>query len=175
MNPTLKTGSWRQFGATIVYLENTINACPDDLWLATLWDNSNDKPELSQFWYRAYHTLFWLDLYLFGSEEGFLPPAPFELIEQDDDGPIPARPYTKAELLAYLEACRKKCKATIEALTDETAYRLCSFPWGEVSFFELLIYNLRHVQEHTAQMNLLLGQRIGPTPDYEPLLKDDSL
>lgn len=63
-------------------------------------------------------------------------------------------------------------KATIAALNDETARRLCWFPWGEVTFFELLIYNLRHVQEHAAQLNLLLGQKVGPSADYPTRIKD---
>lgn len=166
MNATLKTGIWQQFGASIDYLADTMSACPDQLWLSSLWNNPTEKPEFSQFWYRVYHTLFWLDLYLFGSEEGFVPPAPFTLIEQYDDGPLPERPYTKAELQTYLKDCRKKCQATIEALTDETAERRCQFPWGEASFFELLLYNMRHVQDHAAQLNLLLGQKLGPGPDY---------
>ncbi|MBZ0302447.1 MAG: DinB family protein, partial [Anaerolineae bacterium] len=118
--------------------------------------------------------LFWLDLYLTGAEEGFLPPAPFELIEQDDDGPLPERAYTKAELLPYVAACRQRCQATIEALTDESSQRRCRFSWGECSFLELLIYNLRHVQEHTAQLNLLLGQKGVFSPDYKTQLKDET-
>lgn len=174
-NEILKTGIWRQFGATIDYLAETIKACPVELWPATLWDHAEEKPEFSRFWYRAYHTLFWLDLYLTGAEEGFLPPAPFELIEQTEEGPLPQRVYTKDELLTYLTECRKRCKATIEALTDDSLERQCSFSWGECSFFELLIYNLRHVQEHTAQLNLLLGQKVGPTPDYKTQLKNEAL
>jgi hypothetical protein len=49
----------------------------------------------------------------------------------------------------------------IETLTDEKARQPCSFPWGEVSFGELLLDNMRHVQEHAAQMNMYLGQKIG--------------
>jgi len=166
MDATLKTAIWQQFGATIDYLADTVSACPAQLWLSSLWNNPNEKPEFSQFWYRVYHALFWLDLYLTGAEEGFVPPAPFTLIEQDDDGPLPERPYTKDELRGYLNDCRKKCHATIEALTDETAQRRCRFSWGECSFVELLLYNMRHVQEHASQLNLLLGQKVGPTPDY---------
>ncbi|MCC6612665.1 MAG: DinB family protein [Anaerolineae bacterium] len=166
---TLKEGLWRQFGASIDYLADTMRACPDELWLTPLYPD--DKPTFAQFWYRAYHTLFWIDLYLTGTEEGFLPPPPFMLIEQDDDGPLPERPYTKDELLTYLQACREKCKTTIDALTDEAAERCCRFSWGECSFFELLIYNLRHVQEHTAQLNLMLGQHDISTPDYKTQVK----
>ncbi len=175
MITTFKTGIWRQFGATIDYLADNIRACPDDLWQAAWWTNPHEKPEFSQFWYRAYHTLFWLDLYLFGSEEGFLPPPPFTLIEQDEDGPLPDRVYSQAELLAYLRDCRQKCKDTIAALTEASALRVCQFPWGECSFMELLVYNLRHVQEHSGQMNLFLGQQGIHTADYLTQLRGDDL
>lgn len=172
MDDMQKASIWYQFGASIDYLIETMAACPDELWRASLWEHSEEIPEFSQFWYRAYHTLFWLDCYLYGTEDGFLPPSPFELIEQDDDGPLPVRPYTQQELLTYAAACREKCRTTIDAQTDETARRLHSFPWGEVPFFELLIYNLRHVQEHTAQLNLFLGQKVGPSPDYPIKVRD---
>ena len=154
-------------------LDNAVHACPDELWRNRLWEIPPERrefanfrfPEFSEFWYLVYHALFWLDLYLTGVEEGFVPPAPFTLIEQDADGPVPARPYTKDELLTYLEYGRKKCQATIEALTDETAQRHCRFGWGEVSFAELLLYNMRHVQEHAAQLSLVLGQKASYAPE----------
>jgi DinB superfamily len=166
MDSTLKTSIWQQFGAAIDFLADTVSACPDELWRASLWQTPNTKAEFSQFWYVSYHTLFWLDLYLTGAEEGFLPPPPFTLIEQDENGPLPERVYTKAELLTYLKDCRKRCQTTIDALTDETAQRHCSFGWGECSFLELLIYNLRHVHGHASQLNMLLGQNGISSPDY---------
>lgn len=166
MDTNLKTSLWEQFGACIDYLEDTVSACPDGLWGAPLWQTPNTQPEFAQFWYVSYHTLFWLDLYLTGTEDGFLPPAPFTLIEQDEHGPLPERVYTKDELLAYLNGCRQRCKATIDALTDEMLQRHCEFGWGECSFLELLIYNLRHVHGHASQLNMLLGQNGIQTPDY---------
>lgn len=166
MDNNLKTSIWQQFGASIDFLADNLSACPDPLWRASLWKTPNTKPEFSQFWYVVYHTLFWLDLYLTGAEEGFLPPAAFTLIEQDNDGPLPERVYTKAELQNYLNDCRKKCQATIEALTDETAQRRCRFGWGECSFLELLVYNMRHVHGHASQLNMLLGQIVGPQPGW---------
>src|SRR3954453_19184031 len=166
MDVNLKTSIWRQFGASIDYLADTMSDCPDGRWLSSMWEKPNEKAEFSQVWYRVYHALFWLDLYLTGAEEGFVPPTPFTLIEQDDDGPLPERPYTKDELRAYLDYGRAKCGATIEALTDETTQRLCRFSWGECSFLELLLYNMRHVQEHASQLNLFLGQQAIPRPDY---------
>ncbi|MBL8133604.1 MAG: DinB family protein, partial [Anaerolineae bacterium] len=49
-------------------------------------------------------------------------------------------------------------QATIEALTDEKAQQPCTFKWITTNFLELQLYSMRHVQEHTAQLNLLLGQ-----------------
>ena len=164
MNIRWGTIIWQQFGAAIDMLDAALRACPDDLWRAQLWDNPTERPEYAQFWYRVYHTLFWLDLYLTGAEEGFAPPAPFTLIEMEEDD-LPERPYTKDELQAYLEYGRRKCQATIEALTDETAQRRCRFAWGDVSFAELLLYNMRHVQEQAAQLSLLLGQYGVAVPD----------
>lgn len=167
MDTNLKTSIWQQFGAAIDYLADTVEACPDDLWRAALWQTPKSYPELSQFWYVSYHTLFWLHLYLTGTEDGFVPLAPFTLIEQDETGPLPERVYTKAELLAYLRDGREKCRATIEALTDESAARRCWFAWGECSFLELLVYNLRHVHGHASQLNMLLGQNGIESPDYQ--------
>jgi hypothetical protein len=72
-------------------------------------------------------------------------------------------PYDKDLLRGYLASLRAKCRAILMELTEEQAARPCTFPWsrGEsISYFELQIYSLRHVQEHAAQLFLFLGQRI---------------
>jgi hypothetical protein len=166
MNTLWKTIIWQQFGAAIDMLDNALRACPDQLWRERLWNNRSERPEYAQFWYIAYHTLFWLDFYLSGSADGFSPPAPFTLDELDPAGLLPERVYARKELQTYLAYGRQKCQATIEALTDEKANRRCEFSWGEVSFAELLLYNMRHVQEHAAQLNLVLGQRAGSASEW---------
>ncbi len=166
METIWRTITWQQFGAAIDMLENALRACPDGLWRDRLWDHPSEQPESSQFWYIAYHALFWLDFYLSETVEGFAPPAPFTLDELDPVGLLPERPYTRDELLVYLDHSRRKCQVTIETLTDEKALQRCKFTWGEVSFAELLLYNMRHVQEHAAQLNLILGQKTGSAPGW---------
>ena len=139
-------------------LENALLACPDELW-----GERSQKPE---YWYLVYHTLFWLDLYLSGSVEGFAPPVPFTLDELDPAGLLPERVYAKDELQIYLRHCREKCQTEIEALTDEKACGRCVFRWGEISFSEALLYNMRHVQHHAAQLNLILRQKIDSAPGW---------
>jgi hypothetical protein len=166
MDTTWKPAIRQQFEAAMVMLENALRACPDRLWRVRLWGEGSARPELAEFWYVLYHTLFWLDLYLSGSVEGFAPPAPFTLDELDPAGLVPKRPYTKDELQTYLEHARAKCRATIEALTDEQARQPCTFPWGELSFAGLLLDSMRHVQEHAAQLNMILGQKNGWEPGW---------
>ena len=164
METSYRTALWRQFGAAIDMLENALMACPTPLWTQRLWRDPPDHSlpsEFAEFWYIAYHTLFWLDLYLSGSrEEEFVPSAPFIWTELDP-AVSPERPYTKEELHAYLVATRRKCHAQLSALTDERTHQAVEYPWAEgqaVSFLELQMYSMRHVQEHAAQLSLFLGQ-----------------
>lgn len=150
---------WRQFAIAIDALGDALRNCPYDLWEKQLWKDEPDQwvaPGFSTFWYLGYHTLFWLDLYLTGAEEGFVPPAPFDLVEMNAGEVLP-RTYTREELLGYLELCRHRCEETIGAMTSEQANRLCQFAWGELSFAELQLYTMRHVQEHAAQLHLFLA------------------
>ena len=159
---------WRQFGASIDMLSECLRDCADELWEKSLWDDQPDQwvaSGFSSFWYLSYHTLFWLDLYLTGAEEGFTPPAPFDLVEMEAGESLP-RIYTREELLGYLETCRRKCQETINTMSNEQARRLCSFSWGELSFAELQLYSLRHVQEHGAQLRMFLGQQAGKSTGW---------
>ena len=152
---------WRQFAIAIDSFGDALKNCPDNLWEKPLWADEPDQwvaAGFAKFWYLGYHTLFWLDLYLTGAEEGFMPPEPFDLVEMVDDETLP-RTYSRAELLSYLDLCRQRCQDTILNLTTEQANQLCQFPWGEVPFAELMLYTMRHVQEHAAQLHLFLGQQ----------------
>ena len=155
---------WRQFGAATDMLENAVRACPGELW--------GDRGRRPEFWYVVYHTLFFLDLYLSGSLEGFAPPGAFTLDELDPAGVMPGRVYTKEELLDYLRHCRRKCRATVGALTSERAHARCVFGRFEMSFAELLLYNMRHVQHHAAQLNLMLRQETDAAPGWVTAAKD---
>lgn len=158
MDSTGKAMLWSQFGASIDMLENAIRTCPDELW--------RDRTQRPEFWYVAFHTLFFLDLYLSGTTEGFAPPPPFTLDELDPAGILPERVYAKGEILAYLDHGRAKGRATIAELTEEQAQHRCIFPWGKLSFEELLWYNMRHVQHHAAQLNLILRQQVDDAPGW---------
>lgn len=157
MDTLVKQSLWHQFGAAIDALSDAINMCPDDLW--------GDNSQHMIFWYTAYHTLFWLDLYLHGPEEGFAPPAPFGLSELAE-GEMPPRVYTKDEMRTYLKHCREKCQTTILNLSDERAAEVMSYGRRKQPFVELQVYNMRHVQEHASQLSLMVGQHGAPAPGW---------
>lgn len=154
MLSSLKTILSHQFGASIDMLENALMFCPDELW--------NTK---SKFWYIAYHTLFYLDYYLSDSPLTFLPPAPFTLSELDADA-LPDRVYSKDELLAYLKFGRQKCRDVIDALTPQSAGKRFINENKNYNVIEILLYNIRHVQHHTGQLNLLLRQEMNDAPGW---------
>ena len=143
---------WPQFGAAIDMLDNALSACPEDLW--------GDRSQNPEFWYTVYHTLFWLDLYLTGKTEAFAPPAHFRN-PLDPTSAFPTQPYTRDELHTYLKQLHQKCQSTITELSNEQVHQPFHFPWDSenpISYLELQLYTMRHVQEHAAQLSLFLGQ-----------------
>jgi hypothetical protein len=167
---TLRAALWRQFGAAIDMLENALLACPASLWTERLWSSTTPSPQFppqfAAFWYVTFHALVWLDLYLSGIPEAeFAPPALFAQGELDSIEALPEQPYTKEELRAYLVSTREKCHAQLLRISDERTRRPVKYPWSKgqpISFLELQLYNLRHVQEHAAQLSLFLGQHAIP-------------
>lgn len=153
---------WSQLGATLDMLENAIRACPDEVW-----SDPSRKPEwrthdVVGFWYVVYHTLFFTDFYLSGVPHAeFMPPAPYNRDELDPAGLLPERPFPKDAMLHYLEHCRQRCRTAIETLDANSFHRATTVGGRELSLPELCIYNLRHVQHHVAQLNLILRQRTG--------------
>ncbi len=139
-------------------LDNAVAACPEELW--------NDRSQTPEFWYVAFHALFFLDFYMAASPDGFAPPPPFTLAELDPEGAHPERPYTKEEIRAYLRHGRETCRRSIEAISDEHSREPTGFLDGSLTALELMLYNMRHVQHHAGQLNLLLRQKTQSAPRW---------
>jgi hypothetical protein len=163
MIDALKESLWKQFGASIDMLKNAIALFPDDYW--------NDNKKL---FYITYHALIFLDYYLTIPPKNFSAGLPFTITEPDNqpedaiDDIIPNRIYSKNELLEYLQSSRNKCHQLISDLTKEKLAERWIEEEGtrNYSFLELLLYNMRHVQHHAAQLNLLLRQGIDNAPRW---------
>lgn len=157
----------RQFKSAITMLERAIRSCPPSLWQSAMWQDAQMGEDFSRFWYVAYHSLFYADLYLSGTLDGFAPPTPFTLDELDPEGKLPPRVFTPEELLEYAEHCRAKYDSIFSRLDELQIQQSCSFPWMEMSYAELCLDNMRHIQEHGAQLNMFLGQQAGIRSSWE--------
>lgn len=161
----LKESLWKQFGASIDMLEKAVAIGPESLL-------ANNK----RFYYTTYHTLIFLDYYLTLPPKDFKTPLSFTIKEPEDiqpealDDVVPDRFYTKQELLTYLQEIRQKCHQLITGLTEENLAER----WIEedtdgnmnYSQLEILLYNMRHVQHHTAQLNTILRQEVDDAADW---------
>ena len=155
MKNPLNEAIWNQFGASLETLQNAIKLCPEHNW-------DTEK----RFWIHAYHCLFFTDYYLTLEAATFVPPPPFTYSEFEDE--MPDYVYSKEELLNYLAYCTSKAKKLLENKKID----LLSTRWKntsgsmDYSLLELLLYNMRHIQHHAAQLNLILRQDIQDAPEW---------
>ena len=157
MDKATKAIIWNQFGASIDMLINVISNCPENYF--------EQDP---RFYYIAFHSTIFLDYYLTIPPNDFSPLLAFTQKEQKDkpkeaiDDLIPDKIYSKEEIVHYITRSREKCKQLIESLTKEKLND--RFKEGDepndmdYPILEILLYNLRHTQHHTAQLNMLLRQ-----------------
>jgi uncharacterized damage-inducible protein DinB len=96
----------------------------------------------------------------------FAPPSEFSYSEFDEDPQIVI--FSQESLLHYLDACKEKARNLIENLDEQGAAQrwINESKTMDYSLFEILLYNLRHVQHHIGQLNLLLRQHIDHAPEW---------
>jgi hypothetical protein len=73
---------------------------------------------------------------------------------------MPARTDTKEDWTIYLDHCCSKCKVVLRTIDEEGI--LLGYNFGRLKLQRggLLLDTTRHVQQHCAQMNLILGQEL---------------
>jgi len=153
-----------QYLAALEMLRKAINSCPESMWV--------DSEPNNKFWHIAYHAIFYTHLYLQHSEEDFMP---WEEHREDlqfmgnlpgspHDRPPIEEPYSKEEVLAYLELCREQVSAVVPTLDLEREDT--GFYWLPFNKLELQFYNIRHLQQHTGEICERLGTGAGIDVDW---------
>ena len=149
----LKAALKSQYHASLEMLKQAIEKCPDDLWYSLEYKNT--------FWQLAYHTLFFTHFYLNQRSEDFVPWIHHQKDNQNPDGisgdadpdsklPLIPEPYSREQVLEYLEFCR--------SIVDEYVDKLdlndpdSGFYWYKVSKVEHQLVNLKHLQHGAAQL-----------------------
>jgi hypothetical protein len=151
---TIKEIIKSQYYAVLEMLKLAIAECPEHLW-----QNADYKVP---FWHIAYHTLFFAHLYLHRSEDDFVPwekhnQAYISLASSGEKGET-LEPFRKDELLAYHALCCEQVEEKVNSLDLETE---SGFDWLPFDKFELQIYNIRHIQQHTGELYERLGASEG--------------
>jgi len=136
-----------QFDAALCMLHQCLAACPPEHWEGQIASAS--------FRQMAYHTLFFVDLYLSPSQEAFVHR---ELHQRggDEFQPRFSDGLSQNETIAYLANCREKAHAALAAETEQTLQGPSGFSWYPVSRAELHLINIRHIQHHTGQLSAYL-------------------
>ena len=148
MTEYLKTILTGQFQASLSMLNQCVRLCPPEHWEGMIANGT--------FRTIAYHTLFFVDVYLSPREDDF------ELRDLHHRGGnelidgAPTVGLPKDDTVGYVEICRAKL---LESMASETAASLAGpsgFSWLAISRGELHLYNIRHIQHHTGQMSAYL-------------------
>jgi hypothetical protein len=147
-----------QYDAGLSNLREAIEVCPDRAW--------NSAEDENRFWHIAYHVLFFTDLYMTVREEEYRPwpegrreavplgENPFDPEAEFDD----SDDYSREQLLGYLEEVRGRID---EELAGHDLSGPSGFSWLPMSRLEAHIYNIRHLQHHTAQLVDRMREREG--------------
>lgn len=165
MTAHLKDCLCKNFLAAIDMFARIVTVCPPTVW--------NEK----KYFYLTYHTVIFLDYYLSSPVKEFHPLLPYTVCDPDNlpdgavDDVIPDRHFTQEEMLNYINSIRMKCRHLINVAWEDKLQRrwisegetdlhgLCPPMVVNYSLLEILFYNLRHIQHHSGQLNLLLRQR----------------
>jgi hypothetical protein len=145
-----------QYHASLEMLRQAILKCPDALWVSTTFKN--------QSWRIVFHALFYTHLYLQPSEEDFVPWSRHRDESQflgltpwpPHNQPKIGKPYTKQELLEYLDLCHTEVDDQVDKVVLENP---SGFGWQPFDKAELQLYNIRHLQQHIGELCERLGNQ----------------
>ena len=154
MIDTLRELTVHQYDAAFCTLGICIDECPESAW--------NDRIANLAFCQVAFHTLFFADYYL-GENEEALRKQPFHVDNpgffRDYEELQPRQQelfYDRSDIKSYLAHCRDKASAVVAAETPGLLAARCGFQRQDFSRAELHVYNIRHIQHHSAQLSLRL-------------------
>jgi hypothetical protein len=154
MLQTLKDLTTNQFEAALSTLNACIDKCPDSAW--------NGPVVNLKFCQAAFHTLFYTDYYLGQTDEDFRQEAfhrenAHVFLDYEELEPrAPVHVYERAWIKAYLRYCLERCRDVVSAETVESLTAKTKFPRKDFSRAEMHVYNIRHLQHHSAQLIMRL-------------------
>jgi hypothetical protein len=123
-----------QYLASLAMLKQAISKCPPEVW-----DNPQDK---DKFWFVAYHALRFAHQYLKANEKGY---PRWEQRPHSN----PGKPFSKGDILERLALVERDVVEQIPIMNlDEQTGATGNL----ANKFELQLYNIRHIQQHTGEL-----------------------
>jgi hypothetical protein len=152
-----------QYLAALEMMKQAVVKCPEALW--------NAPEDKNKFWHIVYHGLFYVHLYLQNGEKDFRPwenhRNEYQFLGHTPwpphDPPKLGDPYTREDMLAYVDFVREQVQERVPRLDLEAA---SGFEWLRFGKLELQFYNIRHLQHHVAELYERLGSRAGIDLDW---------
>jgi len=128
-----------QYLSALAMLKQAIVKCP-----RAMWDAPQDK---DQFWFKAYHTLYYAHLYLQATRQDFVR-------WRKHSKPVSSAPLSKEEVLEYLAFVEQEVARRIPVTDLEAESGFHGFHMDKL---ELQFVNIRHIQQHTGELYERLG------------------
>jgi hypothetical protein len=152
----IRTALKGQYRAGLLMLRQSVERCPDDLWIG------GKHPRA--FWRIAYHASFYALFYMQQGVDSFCPwPKHRDVTDLWDEPELwtdPAKliPYSKEDLLESIDYTLGQMDGIIDGLDLETDFS--GFPWyPDTPKLDHEIMNVRHLQGHVGQLSELLMER----------------
>lgn len=171
----------RSFEQVLEMLAASVRDCPDELWEAPMWPVPAPGPDhqflapnwspitdaaqraaLAERWVQrrstpwsvAWHALEVFDYDLNGEFGPWSPPPPFTGHPHWRDLPSLPAPWSRADVLTYVDHCRRQARTTLAAMTDEKAATPlpASHRYGSQPYVWVLTGLVVHTTEHAAQI-----------------------
>jgi hypothetical protein len=149
MEAMLRTALKLQHHSALAMFRLAISRCPDDVW------TGGEHPR--NYWRIAFHAAGYAHLYLYENIDAWTPWAKHrkECTWLDGDDIPVMEPYTKAEMMEFIELIDAEVDTRIDAL--DLGDPSCGFAWyPKVTRVELLILSLRHLHGHIGQLTEIL-------------------
>lgn len=170
-----------EFLGGLSMLDECIERCPDDLWIARNPPNAVEADPHNiewngverPFWRIAFHTVYFTHLYVGQSDDDFVaPPVEFAVRQRNEfaemwqspwslepyELPTECLPSSRQEILEYLRYLVEILRSTIEGL--DLSASSSGFHWyPDHSKLAHELMTLRHLMAHVGQLSELLMLR----------------
>lgn len=142
-----------QYLASLEMLKQTLIQCPEPVW--------NAPGDVNKFWHTAYHALYFVDEYLQYPPTAVTPWSQHRAGWEDFPAPPDGEFHDKATLLEYLAYCQQQVAERLPHLDLEAPDA-----HGPLTMFELQVYSIRHIMQHTGELLERLAAHSGAQIDW---------